>query len=1558
MASVDERIVRMEFDNASFERKISSTLASISQLDKALKLTGATKGLTDVHDAANKMDMSHIGQGIENVSKKFIALSTIAITALANITTKAIQAGAQVAKSFTLDPIIDGFKEYETQLNSVQTILANTASKGTTLDQVNDALQKLNEYSDQTIYNFGQMAKNIGTFTAAGVDLDTSVQSIKGIANLAAMSGSSSEQASTAMYQLSQAIATGSLKLMDWNSVVNAGMGGEAFKTALFETGKAMGTLTDVPVAQSFKEWEDGGNSFRESLQDGWITADVLTTTLAGFTGDLTEEMLIAKGYSQQVASNIVKTAAMAKAAATEVKTFTQLVGTVKEAVGTGWADSFKIVIGNFTEAKELWTGVNNSIGSFVSKNAEARNALLQGWKDLGGRTLLIESLKNAFKNLGEVLAPIKEAFREVFPPMTAQRLMDLTRGFAELVAKMKPSEETINNLKRIFTGLFSALSIGWTVIKEGAKFIGDLVQSLLGLGGPAFMDAAANIGDFLTDLREFLVQGGGIKDFFNELRDAIKSPIPFIQKIADAIGKFFSGFDKDTPKQIGDSVGRIGDRFESLSGIFDRLKDLWKPLETVFSKTIEILGKIWDAVSSFFKELGSRVAQIMGSGNFDEALDALNVALLGGIAALLAKFIKSGFSFDIGAGMFEKIGGAFEQLTGVLKSMQTKVKAEALLKIASAIAVLTASVVVLSLIDSAALTKSLAAMSIGFGQLMASFAIISKMNMGPSSAATFTIVSAGMILLSTAMLVLSGAIKVLSTIEPGDLATGLAAIGLSIGVMLAATLVLSKNAGQILLGSAAMVVMAGALVVMAGAVKLFSMLAPGDIAHGLLGIAAALVVIGVAMHLMPANMILTAGGLVLVGLSLGMIANGVQKFADMDWGEIGKGLLGLAGALVVIGVAMHLMPANLPITAAGLILVGVALGMIAKALGTFGDMDWGEIGKGLAAMAGSLIILAVAANAMSSALVGAIAIGVMAVSLLLLAKALQAFADISWGDLLHGLLAVGAALLVIGLAAFALSPAIPFIIALGVALIALGVGFALIGAGAFLVAKAFELLASAGEAGAKAIGNALRELGKAIPALAQGFAEGILQLIDILMEAAPGLIEKLGTLISALIDELITLVPKVGELIRALMEELFTTLEYYYPRLFETGVNIIMGILQAIRDNIGEIVTVVGEIITTFLDEMSTQLDAIIESMVNLIKNFFLSVAEGVGEVAGTILVGVGVAFMRGFLQGATQGESGPMSFFLTLPMKVLGWIGNVISTLWQKGWDFISGLLSGLGSAIGGVASFFGGIAGKVLSWIGEVGRKLFSKGRDFISGLYDGIQSMWDTVSSWFGNLGGKVISAVGSIGNKLYRIGRDIIEGLWDGMKDMWDNAKDWLGGLGGGIAKLKGPPKKDAVLLVDNGMLIMQGLQKGMEKEWAAVETWLSSVDPAAAMNSDMADNMATTLNSAIASALDQVGSLPEFAPTITPVLDLSQVATDAKKIAGYIPTNLSTSAYSQANIIASTSKPSVESEKSPGGTSGVNFHQTINAPTQLSTADIYRQTRNQITMAKEELSIP
>ena len=349
----------------------ASNRVTLSTVTSAFQKFGiyAQTAASNVQSALDKISTSKLVNELQNANESFSKFESVATVATGNIVANIASKIPQAISSMTAG-ISSGFHEYETQLNAVQTILANTQKEGTNVTRVNQVLDQLNTYADQTIYNFTEMTKNIGTFTAAGVGLQDSADAIKGIANLAAMSGSSSAQASSAMYQLSQALAAGKVSLMDWNSVVNAGMGGQVFQDALKQTAKHMGIVVDE------------SKSFRDSISaadgnESWLTSGVLIETLKQLGGVYDESALKAQGWSDAEIKQILSQAQVAQDAATKVKTFTQLVDTAGEEIGSGWAQTFKILFGNFDEAKALWTDWSNSINSIIQANSTARNALL-----------------------------------------------------------------------------------------------------------------------------------------------------------------------------------------------------------------------------------------------------------------------------------------------------------------------------------------------------------------------------------------------------------------------------------------------------------------------------------------------------------------------------------------------------------------------------------------------------------------------------------------------------------------------------------------------------------------------------------------------------------------------------------------------------------------------------------------------------------------------------------------------------------------------------------------------------------------------------------------------------------------------------------------------------------------------------------------------------------------------------------------------------------------------------------------------------------------------------
>ena len=438
--TIDSRVLDMRFENRQFEAGVQTSINTLDKLKKSLNISSSEKGISGIGTAATSANSEFmtLASGIDAVRNRFSALQIIGVTTLANLTTSAVNYGKRLVDSLTIEPIRTGLTEYETKINSIQTIMSNTANKGVTMKDVTRVLDELNTYADKTIYNFAEMTRNIGTFTAAGVGLEESANAIQGIANLAAASGSSSQQASTAMYQLSQALATGTVKLMDWNSVVNAGMGGQKFQEALKATAREHGIAVDQIIKKN--------GSFRDSLQEGWLSADILNQTLRKFTvkgaKEYSKSMVESGKWTQKQADALIKEAQAMEDAATKVKTFTQLLDTLKEAAQSGWAQSWEIIIGDFEEAKIVFTAISESIGGIIGKQAEFRNNLLQGWKDLGGRSAVIEGFANIFKAVLSVVTPVKEAFREIIPATTAKHLYALSVGFKNLPSNLILSEE------------------------------------------------------------------------------------------------------------------------------------------------------------------------------------------------------------------------------------------------------------------------------------------------------------------------------------------------------------------------------------------------------------------------------------------------------------------------------------------------------------------------------------------------------------------------------------------------------------------------------------------------------------------------------------------------------------------------------------------------------------------------------------------------------------------------------------------------------------------------------------------------------------------------------------------------------------------------------------------------------------------------------------------------------------------------------------------------------------------------------------------------------------
>lgn len=1474
--TIDERVVEMRFDNKQFESNVQTSLSTLDRLKKSLNLSGAAKGFDEIDSASKKVNMNGLANAVESVRLKFSALEVMAVTALANITNSALNAGKRIVSALTIDPIKTGFQEYETQIGAVQTILANTQHEGTNLQQVNRALDELNTYADKTIYNFTEMTRNIGTFTAAGVNLQTSVDSIKGIANLAAVSGSTSQQASTAMYQLSQALAAGKVSLMDWNSVVNAGMGGKVFQDALVRTSELLGTGAKNAINMY--------GSFRESLTKGeWLTTEVLTETLKQFAGAYSEADLIQQGFSESQAKEIAQMAKTAEEAATKVKTFTQLWNTLKESAQSGWTATWEILIGDFEEAKDLLSEVSETIGNVIGEAAQARNDLLSGglssgWKQLlnqgiadeagyiesiqevarksgdafdkmvadsdnfsdalkkglqegvissdtlsdavhnlrdkmtgmsqeerkaagytsemveqiekldegikngsvsmdeftekilkpSGRENLIQSIWNAAKGLMSVIAPIKEAFRDIFPPMTSEQLYAFTEALRNLTERMKLSETTSENLKRTFKGLFAVLDI----IKQAVTAVFNAVGSLLGgVGdlGAGILGVTGTFGDWLVKLDEFIKQG----DVFNKVLGTIVSVIKtvatairdFVKVVAEKIA--FPGFElfhsllerlHTRMSQIGDAAGGMK---SSVSSAFEAMGNALANCQFM-----QLLQAIWDAVKAIaggiadaMGKVGSSLIDSIGNADFSGVIDLLNGISFGAIAVGITKFVGAiKEQLDSIGSIKESFIGILDSVRGCFEAYQSQLQAGTLLKIASAIAILVASLVALSLIDSAKLSAALGAITVLFADLMASMAVFNKISGQASGVIRST---TAMLAISTSVLILASALKKLGDLDAKQLATGLTGVAGLTATMIVAAKSLGKGGPTIIKGASQMVIFAAAIKVLASACEDLSALDWEGLAKGLVGVGVLLAEVSLFMNTakFSGQSVTTATGIVILSGAIKILASACEDFAQMNWGEIGRGLtsigivlaeivaftrltgnaqhviatsaaligigaamkilaaavkdfsamnwselavglVGMAGALATVTIAVNFMPKNMIAIGTGLIAVSTALLIMASALENMGGMEWNEIAKGLVALGGSLGIMAVGLRAMTGTLSGSAAMLVAASALAILTPVLSILGAMSWTAIVKGLVSLAGAFTVIGVAGAVLTPLVPTILGLsgamaliGVAVLGLGAGLLAAGTGLSAIAVGFTALAAAGTAGATAVVASLTVIitgiADLIPAIVAKIGEAIVEFCKVIANSAGEIGNAVKEVVLTLVDVLIECVPAIADGALKLIAGVLEALVQYTPQIVDSLFQFLIGVLEGIARNLPGLIQAAIDVLMAFFA-------GIVDALKGIDTATLLQGIVGIGLLAAIMAALSAVAAL---VPGAMVGVLGMGLVIaeLALVLAAVGALAQIPGLQWliNEGGN----LLQGVGTAIG---KFIGGIVGGFMSGV----------------------------------------------------------------------------------------------------------------------------------------------------------------------------------------------------------------------------------------------------------------
>lgn len=1316
--TIDERVVEMKFDNKQFETNVRTSMSTLEKLKDSLNMRGAAKSFEELDKASKKVDMSGLGSAVESVRLQFSTLQVVAITTLQNITNSAISAGERLVRALSIDQVSAGWDKLIKKTSSVQTLVNST---GKTVDEINSYLEKLMWYSDETSYGFTDMTSALATMVSSGGDINKLIPMIEGVANATAFAGKGASEFSRIMqYAVNQAYSLGYMQVQDWKTIEGATVNSKQLIQSLITAGEELGKIKKGSVTIE---------NFRSTLADKWVDKEVMESGFGAFS-KVTEEIYkgIQDGTFKNYADGLAKIgdkfgefAYRAAASSQEAKSFAEAIDATKDAVSSGWMKTFELIFGNYEEQRVLWTDLSNALWDVFASGAERRNAVLEEWAELGGRTTLVEAFWAAWNNVAEVLGIVKEAFREVFPPMTAEKLYSITEGLKTIAEHLKISDTVSVNLKSTFKGLFAILDIAkqafyavFTAIKPLFVGLGKLGEGILGFTGC--------LGNAIIALDEFIKSS----DLFQKVGEGVAT---VIQTIMTALSTFFELLHSlfERMDQVGEAAS------EMKSGVIVAFEDISETIANCHF--VQLLSTVWNAVKmigsgivKILGELGSSLAKNLSEANFSGVIDLLNGISFGAIAVGITKFVGTFRKAIEDIGSFkESFIGILDSVRGCFEAYQNRLQAGTLLKIASAIAILTASLIALSLVDSKKLNVALGAITVLFSELLASMAIFNKI----SGRATGVMKSVtAMLGIATAVLILASALKKIADLDTKQLTTGLIGVAGLTTMMVAAAKAMSSNSKAIIKGATQIVIFAAAIKVLASACKDFGEMKWEDIGKGLASIAALLAEITAFTKLTgnAQNVISIGVALIAIAAAMKILASAVKDFSTMQWDEIARGLTAMAGALTAITIAVKFMPNNMASIGTGLVIVAAALVVLSTALEKMGNLSWEQVAKGLITLGGAMKILAIGLNAMTGTLSGSAALLVAASALLVLTPVLTILGAMSWSSIVKGLVTLAGAFAVLGVAGAVLTPLVPSILALsgslaliGVAVVGIGAGLALAGAGLSALAVGLTALASAGTAGATAIVASLTVIitgvAALIPAIAAKIGEAIVEFCKVIADSADAIGEAVKAVVLTLVNVFVECVPAIADGVLKLIAGVLEALVEYTPSIVDSIFQFLIAILDGVTKNLPSLIRAAVDVLMAFFSGIVTALKGIdIETLLRGIV--------GIGLLAAIMAALSAVAAL---VPGAMLGILGMGAVIaeLALVIAAVGALAQIPGLNWliNEGGN----LLRGIGTAIG---KFVGGIVGGFMSGVSSQFPKIGSDLSNFMTNLQpfiDGAKSI---------------------------------------------------------------------------------------------------------------------------------------------------------------------------------------------------------------------------------------
>jgi tape measure domain-containing protein len=1415
--TIEREVVQMVFDAKQFQRGVEESIQSVESLKKSFNFEGAQQSMQQLNRMGSQDHFGPMTKSLDALNSKISLVGVAAAVAVTRLTNAVIDGSKQLFNTLIMAPIKTGLEEYETQLNAVQTILANTKKDGTTLEYVNEKLDELNEYADLTIYNFTQMTDSIGKFTAAGVDIDTSVASIKGIANVAALSGSNAQQASTAMYQLSQAMASGTVRLQDWMSVENAGMGGAVFQDALIETARVHGIAVDEMIKKN--------GSFRLSLQEGWLSSDLMAETLQKFTGDLTAEQLLSMGYAEEQIAGIMEMAEAANDAATKIKTLTQLKDTMAEALQSGWGQTWRIIFGDFEEAKALWGGIAEVFGGIIDQSSTARNTMLEMWAEIGGRRALIDGFMNILQGVINILSAFGEAIREVFEPLDYVDLFQITFAFYNFSKSFLEGTKNLGPFKTIVEAVASVLWIVLEVVDKVVKEIRSFV-STLDFGGEGILDFILGIAEAIISFREWAEE----TDYIDmQIETLISNFGRFTQKIKELVKEFM---ELEIIQDISNYLGGL----ESKDFI-----NAWNAILTV----VRAVATPIIAVAYALRELYYWVAQLDVVENITESFKAINYSSVKTGFAQIADNIKAMLDSVKNNEVLQKFGEFFATFDGrrfnafidnaktslggffdILKKFNkesektpdnieatTDAVAEGSTEMQDAIiAGLDKMIAQAGTLD---YSKIFEALNTGiFAALVLSIRKFANMDILGDAVGASIFGSDSPIAKSIegTFRTFEGTMKsVQSNIKSETLKNIAIAVALLAGSIFLLTLI---DSVKLIAATGAIAGLIAALFVGTTSLNRIDTTASAKAAVAIIGISVALIAVGVALRALQgldpegiettvAVMAASLGTLVIAINALGGKASGtdtiksiallislstslyalygaIRLFGNLKPEVLAQGLQGMAASLGILTTSLILLTrlqgSGILLAAAAIVEMAAALVIFAQVIQMFGEMKLDVMAQGLKAVGAAMLSYSVLTRVMKgNEMIGAgIGLIFFAGALRILVKPVQQLGAMNWEKLKQGLLAVGLLLAGIAVASKLMTGGLAGAAAMLVMSAAM-LGFAAavkvlssLSWGELLVALAgmvgiFAVLGLAGLALAPVapilllLGAAMLLIGVAAAAIGLGVslaATGLVALAASAAAIAAGI-----TLVGGAIMELL---PRLAEAIAVALVNFLTVIADNQPLIIDAMHRIIVGMIDAIWGLIPDIVAVMMDMITALLKAIADRLPDLIQQGYDILLAFLQGIADNVADIIATGLMIV-AEIINGIAEGIPDLIDSAFNLILTflnaMADAIEEYMPQIIAAGGRIGIALVEGIVKGLTDNAQQVYDFVKGMANKAIDKIKESlgitspSKKMIEVGRYMVLGLVKGIKDNTTTAVSAMGSFAEKVQNGINSLQDQM-------------------------------------------------------------------------------------------------------------------------------------------------------------------------------------------------------------